>query len=97
MFLGSTNVPWPKNERAAIDVVVQFAINKLGFDEKQIVVLAWSIGGFSATWAVARYPEIGGLVLDATFDDLSPLAKAKMPPSWGPLVGRTVCHILISV
>jgi len=89
-FGGSTNVPWPKHERAAIDVVVQFAINQLGFDEEQIVLLAWSIGGFSATWAAARYPAIGGLFLDATFDDLSPLAKSKMPRSWAPLVARTV-------
>jgi len=28
----------------------------------------------------------GGVILDASFDDILPLAEARMPPSWGPLV-----------
>ncbi|VDN36505.1 unnamed protein product, partial [Gongylonema pulchrum] len=74
------------NQPAAVDAVMQYAIHELGFSENQIVIYAWSIGGFPATWAAANYPYIKALILDATFDDLLPLAKAKMPQSWAPLV-----------
>lgn len=40
-------VPFPQNEANAMDVVVQFAIHKLGFQLSDIVVYAWSIGGFT--------------------------------------------------
>ncbi|VDO46132.1 unnamed protein product, partial [Brugia timori] len=43
---------------ASIDAVIQYAIHKLGFEEEQIVIYAWSIGGFPATWAAANYPNI---------------------------------------
>lgn len=42
----------------AMDAVMQYAIDKLGFSENQIVIFAWSIGGFPATWAAANYPNI---------------------------------------
>jgi len=35
-----------------------------------------------ASWAVMSYPEIRALVLDASFDDLLPLALKVMPESW---------------
>lgn len=103
-----------------MDVVIQFAIQKLGFQLSDIVIYAWSIGGFTgaqrlldhteqpvwdellrpgmvpspcfqrlafaviflATWAVMSYPEIKAVVLDASFDDLLPLAFKVMPDSW---------------
>lgn len=37
---------------------------------------------FLASWAVMSYPEIQSLVLDASFDDLLPLALKVMPDSW---------------
>lgn len=37
---------------------------------------------FTATWAVMSYPEIKAVVLDASFDDLLPLAFKVMPDSW---------------
>lgn len=37
---------------------------------------------FLATWAVMSYPEIKSVVLDASFDDLLPLALKVMPDSW---------------
>uniref|UniRef100_A0AAR2II52 Phosphatidylserine Lipase ABHD16 N-terminal domain-containing protein n=1 Tax=Pygocentrus nattereri TaxID=42514 RepID=A0AAR2II52_PYGNA len=83
-------VPFPQNEANAMDVVVQFAVHKLGFQLNDIVVYAWSIGGFTASWAVMSYPEIRALVLDASFDDLLPLALKVMPESWRPLVTHTV-------
>ncbi|XP_062847940.1 phosphatidylserine lipase ABHD16A [Trichomycterus rosablanca] len=89
-FAGSTGVPFPQNEANAMDVVIQFAVHKLGFSLSDIVVYAWSIGGFTASWAVMSYPEIQAVVLDASFDDLLPLALKVMPDSWRPLVTYTV-------
>ncbi|KAM7421134.1 hypothetical protein PAMA_015344 [Pampus argenteus] len=89
-FGGSTGVPFPQNEANAMDVVIQYAIHKLGFQLSDIVIYAWSIGGFTASWAVMSYPEIQSVVLDASFDDLLPLALKVMPDSWRPLVQHTV-------
>lgn len=73
-----------------MDVVVQFAIHGLGFELKDIIIYAWSIGGFTATWAAMSYPDISAVILDASFDDLVPLALKVMPDSWRGLVTRTV-------
>src|SRR5262245_23116697 len=89
-FGSSTGSPWPSEEAAAIDVVVQFACNHLGWNEGDVVMYGWSIGGFTATWVGMNYRNIRALVLDATFDDIVPLALHTMPRSWGPLVERTV-------
>ncbi|XP_020829974.1 phosphatidylserine lipase ABHD16A [Phascolarctos cinereus] len=89
-FAGSTGVPFPQNEANAMDVVIQFAIHRLNFQPQDIVLYAWSIGGFTATWAAMSYPEISAVVLDASFDDLVPLALKVMPDSWRTLVTRTV-------
>uniref|UniRef100_A0A8C6WYU0 Abhydrolase domain containing 16A n=1 Tax=Neogobius melanostomus TaxID=47308 RepID=A0A8C6WYU0_9GOBI len=89
-FGGSTGVPLPQNEANAMDVVIQFAIHKLKFKISDIVIYAWSIGGFTATWAAMSYPEIQSVVLDASFDDVLPLALKVMPDSWRPLVQYTV-------
>ncbi|XP_045462824.1 phosphatidylserine lipase ABHD16A isoform X1 [Harmonia axyridis] len=85
-FGGSTGTPYPPQEQNAIDGVMQFAVNKLGFRMENIIIFAWSIGGYSATWAAMNYPEIKGLVLDATFDDIVPLAVNQMPTVIGPIV-----------
>nr|XP_021511549.1 protein ABHD16A [Meriones unguiculatus] len=81
-FAGSTGVPFPQNEANAMDVVVQFAIHRLGFQPQDIAIYAWSIGGFTATWAAMSYPDISAVILDASFDDLVPLALKVMPDSW---------------
>ncbi|GFU16528.1 hypothetical protein NPIL_547091 [Nephila pilipes] len=83
-------LPFPNQELNAVDVVMQFALSKLNFKLENIVVYAWSIGGFSATWVAMNYPDIRGLVLDATFDDLVTLAIPRMPVSWKPLVVKTI-------
>ncbi|XP_078502133.1 phosphatidylserine lipase ABHD16A [Lissotriton helveticus] len=93
-FAGSTGVPLPQNEANAMDVVIQYALNCLGFRIENIVIYAWSIGGFTATWATMSYPEISALILDASFDDLVPLALKVMPESWRGLVTRTVRQYL---
>lgn len=89
-FYGSTGTPYPDQETNAVDAVMQFAINKLGFKVENIVVSGWSIGGFTSTWLAMNYPDIKGLVLDATFDDLLPLAVPRMPASMSGLVTRAV-------
>lgn len=54
-----------------MDVVVQFAIHRLGFQPQDIVIYAWSIGGFTGTchtdscpaqeaWAQALVAPKGG-------------------------------------
>ncbi len=81
-FAGSTGLPFPQNEINAIDVVIQFAVEKLGFKLNDILLFGWSIGGFPITWAAMQYQEIKGIILDASFDHVLPLAEAKMPNSW---------------
>lgn len=89
-FAGSTGTPFPDEEQSAIDTVMQFAIKQLKFPVENIVVFAWSIGGYTASYAAMIYPRIKGVVLDATFDDILPLALGRMPPSWKPLVVQTI-------
>lgn len=89
-FAGSTGHPYPENDANAVDVVICYATRRLGFALQDIVVYGWSLGGYSATWAAMTYPLLGALVLDATFDDLLPLALNVMPKSWKKLVVRTV-------
>ncbi|KAM5217927.1 LOW QUALITY PROTEIN: ABHD16B [Hipposideros larvatus] len=89
-FGGSTGAPFPQHDANAMDVVVKYALHRLHFPPAHVMVYGWSIGGFTATWATMTYPELGALVLDATFDDLVPLAVKVMPHSWKGLVVRTV-------
>merc|ERR1719481_2034508 len=89
-FYGSTGTPYPDQETKAVDAVMQFAINKLGFKVENIVVSGWSIGGYTSSWLAMNYPDIKGLILDATFDDLLPLAVPRMPASMSGIVSRAV-------
>ncbi|XP_033340542.1 phosphatidylserine lipase ABHD16A [Megalopta genalis] len=77
-FGSSSGAPYPRQEENAIDCVMRFAIEHLRFPEEQIIVYGWSIGGYTATWAAMNYPSIQSLVLDATFDDILPLAIMTM-------------------
>ncbi|XP_053624449.1 phosphatidylserine lipase ABHD16A isoform X2 [Plodia interpunctella] len=88
-FAGSTGLPYPCQEENAIDAVLQYSINELKFLPEHIIMYGWSIGGYTATWAAVNYP-VKGLVLDATFDDLLPLARNVMPSSWSLLVKEVV-------
>ncbi|XP_063244909.1 phosphatidylserine lipase ABHD16A [Bacillus rossius redtenbacheri] len=89
-FGGSTGVPFPSQEQNAIDVVIQFAIHKLNFQPENILLFGWSIGGYSVSWAALEYPNVRGVILDATFDDILPLATARMPRFLDPIVKRTI-------
>jgi hypothetical protein len=100
------NLTGPDAAAAAIDVVMQYAVHELHFHPQDIIIHAWyvhlycnynctnklcrSIGGFTATWASMQYADLGGLVLDATFDDVCPLAEGVMPASVRPLVTATI-------
>ncbi|XP_019365600.1 PREDICTED: protein ABHD16B [Gavialis gangeticus] len=89
-YAGSTGLPFPRHDANAMEVVVQYAMNRLGFQLQDILLYGWSLGGYTATWAAMTYPQLGALVLDATFDHLLPLALKVMPKSWSKLVARTV-------
>ncbi|XP_017792220.1 PREDICTED: protein ABHD16A [Habropoda laboriosa] len=89
-FGGSTGAPYPLQEENAIDCVMRFAIDHLKFTEEQIILYGWSIGGYTATWAAMNYPSIKSLVLDATFDDVLPLAIMTMSSSLEGLVRNII-------
>ncbi|KAM0736562.1 Phosphatidylserine lipase ABHD16A [Formica fusca] len=90
-FGGSTGAPYPDQEEKAIDCIMRFAIDRLKFPEKRIILYGWSIGGYTATWAAMNYPSIQSLVvLDATFDDIFPLAMKAMPPSLEGLIRNII-------
>ncbi|GBP22504.1 Tigger transposable element-derived protein 6 [Eumeta japonica] len=119
--------PYPDEEKNAVDAVLEYAINELGYNVEDIVLFGWSIGGYTSTWAASAYPEIKALVviaalehsqarkshqcvaglsienrisnrggieeewiLDATFDDILPLAKQHMPPFLEPVVREVI-------
>lgn len=65
---------------------MQFAIHKLGFLPENIIMFGWSIGAYSSLYIASRYPELKGVVLDATFDDILPLALPRMPESLSGIV-----------
>ena len=55
-------MPFPDAEQNAIDAVMQYAIHGLGFQPDSIILFAWSIGGYSATWAAMNYPDVKHVV-----------------------------------
>lgn len=61
-FWGSTGSPFPGQDARAADAVMQFAQERLGFKDEDIIVYGWSIGGFTATWLAMNYPNIHALV-----------------------------------
>lgn len=89
-FGGSTGMPYPDQELNAMDVVMQFAIYGLNFPVENIILFGWSIGGYSTSWAAMNYPDVNLVVLDASFDDILPLAIPRMPSSLEPIVRRTI-------
>lgn len=89
-FGGSTGTPYPKQEQAAMEVVIQYAIEELGFGPEDMILFAWSIGGYASTWAAMNYPTISGIILDATFDDIVSLGLAKVPESMKGFAHRSL-------
>ena len=93
-FGGSTGCPFPVNEVSAVDTVMQFAIGRLGFNPEDILLHGWSIGGFTSSWLAMTYPDVKGVILDATFDELLPLAIPRMPELLSPLVEEGVSQYI---
>lgn len=85
-FGGTTGEPYPDQDIAAIDTVMRFATCRLKFDRKNILIYGWSIGGYPASWAAMRYPDIQGVVIDASFDHILPLARRLFPSLLYPLI-----------
>lgn len=95
-FAGSSGDPVPQQDQNAIDAVLQFAIQKLGFQPENIILFGWSIGAYSSLWLASQYPSIRGVILDATFDDILYLALPRMPESIGGIVKlaiREFCNL----
>nr|CDS30768.1 abhydrolase domain containing protein 16A [Hymenolepis microstoma] len=78
-FGSSMGMPFPEQERNAIEAVVLFALHQLRFEPEDIRLFGWSIGGFTAIWAAIHLPRVGGLILDATFDTLDELSRRSVP------------------
>lgn len=78
-FQHSTGLPFPALDQEAVVAVVQYAVEELNYALGSIILYGWSIGGYSASYAAASFPKIKGLILDASFDDIIPLAACRMP------------------
>ena len=57
-------------------------------------MFAWSIGGYPASYAAMMYPSMKGLILDATFDNITELALNRMPGFAEGLVRKIVRNYL---
>lgn len=73
---------------------MRYAIEELHFPVDDIVIFAWSIGGYSACWTAVNYQDIHGLVIDAVFDDVLPLAQRQMPAFASHFVEKTIRYYL---
>lgn len=71
-------MPYPEQLTSAGDAVMQYAIS-LGFKVENIILFSWSIGGFAVSWLSNQYPEVKAIVMDACFDNITPLAQQQMP------------------
>ncbi|CAF3278912.1 unnamed protein product [Rotaria sp. Silwood2] len=73
---------------------MRYAIEELHFSVNNIVIFAWSIGGYAACWAAVHYQDIRGLILDAVFDDVLPLAQQQMPSFASKFVEKIIRYYL---
>lgn len=78
-FGGSTGAPYPDQDKNAAEAVLEFATNHLNFSAQNIILYGWSIGAFSTLNLAGRHDTVRGVILDATFDDILPLALPRMP------------------
>ncbi|CAI5445840.1 unnamed protein product [Caenorhabditis angaria] len=85
-FGESSGLPFPKNTLSSADAVMQYATKVLKYPVEKIVLFGWSIGGFPVSWLAANYPNVRAVILDATFDDILPLAESRMPRFVSPIV-----------
>lgn len=86
----SSGTPYINAEKCAIETVLQFAITRLNFSPENIILFGWSIGGFTSSYAATIYPDLKAVILDATFDDILPLALNQMPKFVEPIVSVAI-------
>lgn len=86
----STGTPYVDEEYCAMETIMQFAFQRLNFTPENIILFGWSIGGFASSFAASKYPDIGGVVLDATFDNILPLARRQIPAVFSSIVNVTI-------
>jgi len=87
-FAESTGSTCPANEKLAIKALLEYAKYVLKFDN--IILFGWSIGGYpTAVGANAKtkdgQPLINGVILDATFDHIKPMAGMVLPGWFEPI------------
>lgn len=70
--------------------MISYAINELNFAVQDILLFGWSIGGYSTVYGAVRFPNVKGVILDASFDDIVPLALPRMPRSISGIVRHAV-------
>ena len=75
----SSGSPTGRQEKEAILTLVSYSVQVLGYPLERIFMHGNSIGGFTASYAVAAFPNIGGILLEATFDDICCLVPALVP------------------
>lgn len=73
-----------------MDAVISYAIEELNFPVQDIILFGWSIGGYSTIYGAVRFPNVKGVILDASFDDIVPLALPRMPQSIAGIVQHAV-------
>ncbi|BES98451.1 alpha/beta hydrolase fold [Nesidiocoris tenuis] len=97
-FGSSTGMPYLEQEQNAMETVMQFAIKDLKFAPDHIILFGWSIGGYSTAWAASLYPDVKEVIVDATFDDVLPLAQNQMPDFLDSIVRTTIrCYADLNV
>ncbi len=79
-------------ETREVDAAILWVENRTHRDERNIVLLGWSMGGAAAINAAAHYPDLGGVIADASFSRLhnivdTSIGKFTGLPRWpfGPL------------
>lgn len=95
-FMCSTGSPYPQSDVYALEVVMEYAVGLLGFTPPNIILFGWSIGGFCAISVASLYPDLRGIVLDATFHDVLVFARRLAPPYFDNLItltGRTYLNM----
>jgi pimeloyl-ACP methyl ester carboxylesterase len=66
-FGASSGTPSPASEAHAIDAMLEFAQDSLGYTLDSIVLHGWSIGGFATSWAAMNHQGVRGPSVSARF------------------------------
>ncbi|MES1902652.1 MAG: Protein abhd16a, partial [Paramarteilia canceri] len=82
----STGKPIPLNEMNSVKAIMEFVVNNLGYNQKSVILYGWSIGGFSASIASHLYPDVYGIIVDASFDSITEMAKKLFPDLLHPII-----------